>query len=479
MQLTDIQPRTVLCLLSSCCTSELVKMHVSLAGLLRTEGVRFVVLVTDGECCTYFETLVNGSSEKCTQERNGAFELLGNAGVEVRRLSDFRDVDHSTETIIPVDELAADSDPRHSELWPTVRASVVRHCGWMASPPHDAPLTVADANTARRYLASARRYIAAFRDAMTAYRPSHVLVFNGLFYQERIASEAAFRVGARVFVTESSSFWNRRVFGEVFQNRGVRESLRLNVPERFSLSVRKRQRLIGFLEKVYRGKNNWTRQRKANAQETELQFPEAEGKRVALFLSQVPYDSVITEDAMLVDLPSVLDQVISVFERLPDWHLVIRLHPVARDRGEHLDPLAAWLRAHPARNRFTLVHGLEASTYALMDQATMGITVSSQSGLEMLGKHRTVVVLGSAFYRDNGVTIDRNPGESIRRAIERGIAHVFSEKDGARADRVLYYWIFRYLTAFSRRRGAFLPKGRKRLRELLRERPDVVTAGKV
>ena len=96
----------------------------------------------------------------------------------------------------------------------------------------------------------------------------------------------------------------------------------------------------------------------------------------------------------------------------------------------------------------------------------MGVTISSQAGLELLGQHKPVVVLGGAFYRGNRVTIDRMPDESIGSAIERGIRFEVDNDFKEQVDAVLYYWIFEHLTPIVREDSSLPTSSAKRILEL-------------
>ncbi len=460
-------PRTVLLLISTCCHEALVRPFLNVAKLIESEGVRVVALLTDGNCCSFFSKLKAPAEQRCEGFRASTLETLRDAGLCVVPLS-----------TIPYDSTA---DPRMSHLvqiepstlvtqyashplWKTIKTTVTRHCDWDRVPDGTARLNWKDAATIEQFLSAATRYQWIFHHLFTKYCPSHVLLFNGVFYEERIACDIAASLGIDVVLNESCCFGDRWIFRRFDRKAGIRGSLRLQVPKQhFQLPSKKKATLDSYLREVYAGHNNRIYQPEPGFASETLQKLTVCGKRIALFLGQVPYDTVITEDEMVSSVEEAVLEAIQVFERHDDWHLVIRLHPGARQTASHHDRLSETLSKHPSVEKFTVVKGYEVSTYDLMRIAEMGVTISSQAGMELLGQHKPVVVLGEAFYRGNGVTIDRKPDESIRSAIERGIYFDADDSFNERVDAVLHYWIFEHLTPILRGDGSLPVSSAKRI----------------
>lgn len=465
-------PQTVLLLVSTCCHTALVRPFLHVAEVLRTAGMNVVVLLTDGNCCSFFSKLKPPTLERCAEQRGITLESLEAAGWNVFPLGTLLpDAMANPASLLQVIEEASAQTPVAKytvhPLWNTVRATITRHCDWDRLPDGTALIRRNDAIAIEGFLQAATRYQRVFETLFHEYNPSHLMVFNGVFYEERIACDIAASHDIQVIVNESTCFTDRWIYRHIDPGIGVRESQRMHVPDDyFPLSLEKTSELESYLGDVYAGQNNRVYQPGPGAASETLQNLSVCGKRIALFLGQVPYDTVITEDLMVTSVEDAVLEAIQVFDDQEDWHLVIRLHPGARETATHHDKLAEVLAKHPSKANFTLVKAYEVSTYDLIQITHVGITISSQSGLEVLGQHKPVVVLGDAFYRGNGVTTDRQRNESIRAAIERGLGfHVTGDwKD--RVDAVLSYWIFQHLTSINRDDGSLRPASTQRILEL-------------
>lgn len=154
------------------------------------------------------------------------------------------------------------------------------------------------------------------------------------------------------------------------------------------------------------------------------------GRRVALFLGQVMVDaSIIMDGGDFKDPIDLIARCVDFFKKQPDWYLVVRLHPkestgkswantedsFGTPPGEPQGPLPYDnLTYRRLIERLGAVRGAAyevipdagISTDALMDLADVGITITSQAGLEMVLKHKRVVVCGDAFYARKGFTFD-------------------------------------------------------------------------
>lgn len=465
-------PKTVLLLVSTCCHVPLVRPFLHVANVLSAAGVKVVVLLTDGDCCSFFSKLKPPTAERCAEQRGSTLEILRGVGLHVINLATL--LPDAMAGVTSLLQLPAEDAPSipvaqylSHPLWNIIRATVTRHCDWDRLPEDTGLIRTKDAAAIRGFLAAAARYQHIFQTIFDEYCPSHIMVFNGVFYEERIASDIAASHGIQVVVNESSCFTDRWIYRHVAPSVGIRASQRLQVPsDCLAISPEAKIQLDSYLDGVYTGQNNRIYQPGPGVASDTLQRLSACSQRIALFLGQVPYDTVITEDTMVTSVEDVVLEAIQAFEGQSDWHLVIRLHPGARQTATHQDRLAEILEQHPSAGNFTLVKAYEVSTYDLMQLAEMGITISSQAGLEVLGQHKPVVVLGDAFYRGNGVTIDRQVDESVPSAIERGRRFVPTDEWKDRVDAVLSYWIFQHLTAINGDDGSLPPESAQRILQL-------------
>jgi hypothetical protein len=156
-----------------------------------------------------------------------------------------------------------------------------------------------------------------------------------------------------------------------------------------------------------------------------------EGKKIAVFIGQVLTDASQTMDSPVFPDPAVLiERVCDIFKELPDWFLVVRLHPKEVDGCSWANepsngfgpPEGEPVGLLPYRNatyrrvlaqgitdipgRLKIVCDKSVNTSHLMEEASLGITANSQAGFEMALKYKPVVVCGDAFYRSKGFTWD-------------------------------------------------------------------------
>jgi hypothetical protein len=102
-----------------------------------------------------------------------------------------------------------------------------------------------------------------------------------------------------------------------------------------------------------------------------------------------------------------------------DWFLVVRLHPkeawhVDSSGREDFPGEYLWdntLQAMEATGiklpaNCLIVSGPDVSTYQLMERSSVGVTINSQAGLEMLLLGKPVVTAGRCFYARKNFTHD-------------------------------------------------------------------------
>ena len=181
--------------------------------------------------------------------------------------------------------------------------------------------------------------------------------------------------------------------------------------------------------------------------------------RIALFLGQVLTDaSIIMDSPVFADPAALILQLQQIISRHPGWCLVIRLHPKEATGcswanapragygyapGEPCGPLDynhATFRRLLDRGfgekpgQCVCVHGTDHNTAQLMAAADMGITLTSQAGLEMVLANRPVVVCGNAFYKRQGFTWDVDHPAALAPVVEAAMDASLTEQQLARAE---------------------------------------------
>lgn len=169
------------------------------------------------------------------------------------------------------------------------------------------------------------------------------------------------------------------------------------------------------------------------------------GKKIAVFIGQVLTDAAIILDSKVYPDPAVLiKEVVGFFESKPEWFLIIRLHP--KENGgsswanysdgrrfygpppeEPEGPLpyndATFRRLTalgiPIRSdNHMIVYDKSVSTEDIFAESSLGITITSQAGLEFAFQHKRLVVCGDAFYREKGFTLQVSHQNALQPTLE-------------------------------------------------------------
>ena len=169
------------------------------------------------------------------------------------------------------------------------------------------------------------------------------------------------------------------------------------------------------------------------------------GSKTALILCQLPYDSVITNDLhSFKSLNHFVRSVIESFEKETDWHLIVRLHPLEVDSGN--GTLNHFMKGNCSNKRTRFVSGQEINTYDLMNFCSFGLTINSQSGLEMLMEGKQVILVGDSFYGNKGFTIDVSHKSFLNKAIQIAKKNAsLSKKQLESRDKFLFFYFDEFL----------------------------------
>lgn len=134
------------------------------------------------------------------------------------------------------------------------------------------------------------------------------------------------------------------------------------------------------------------------------------------FPLHVPHDVQLTVRSKLFFFQEALLEYISRILP-PDYMLLVKEHPAAI--GGH--PLRLWRQLLRERPNVKLIHP-RYSSYELIANAEVVITVNSKVGFETIMQGRRAVVLGSAFYRDKGLTFDVESLNALEAALGAALA---------------------------------------------------------
>lgn len=322
----------------------------------------------------------------------------------------------------------------------------------------------------KSYYIAAALSIEAFKDLYRNTKPDVVVFLNGLWYLERLAFEIARRFGIRTFAHENSSFNDRKFFDPngVVANRHTFAVNSAHYLEARILKDSESLILKDYFQDIYKGVKNTIAQ--ASPEDSakirkKLSIPNQ--RKIALLISQVPYDTVMVYDSPIYDhLIDFIEDTIEIFRQSRDYHLIVRLHPY-EEIGNNNETLRALIKKEIPKN-VSIVHSKQINTYSLMDICDFGITVTSQAGLEMLSKHKPVVVLGNSFYANKGFTYDVKDRDSYPIILKNLMKNPScSKNDVENINKFLYVMIFEYLIPFDLKTNKFTNDGIEKIVGLL------------
>lgn len=308
--------------------------------------------------------------------------------------------------------------------------------------------------TATALRRQAVRYLRGFERLFQDRRPAAIVVENGYLLAPRAAVAVARRLGVRQLAIENSFLKDRFFLEGLTGAVGNRHSLvQLNwemVRDRV-LTEEQREQLQAYLaaRDVSSNFGGYIRHDAAlEPAEIRRRLGVPDDRRLALLISQVPFDSVVSMDSPLYDdLLDFITDCIRIFRDHPEYHLVVRLHPLEAHESLGANFTLERLQALglPEGN-YSIVHSTQLNTYGLMDAADFGLCINSQAGLEMLSRGKPVAVVGDAFYARKGFTLDVGDRAFLPAAIERLAAgYRLSERQQRDIENFLYHAIFEYL----------------------------------
>lgn len=286
------------------------------------------------------------------------------------------------------------------------------------------------------------------------------LLFNGRQSITRVAFELLQQNGIRVLTHETPFFqpghimvkpnarcWSTRPFAEFWRLWG-------NVPLTRAALERTMQWLI---DRRYGRRLTWYAYNPSITWDGTLRqrLNLTRGKKLlALFTSSTEETAGDRELQAAYELQSTwVQDVVGWVKDRDDAELVIRVHPhlagksgLARANDEvhfYED-----MKAAAPRNIRIVMPDEPLNSYALMDEADVGLTFGSASGLEMAMLGKPVVLASRNFYEVGSQIIKVRARESLRDDLQRSLG-AFSPTDLRReAYRLAYYYVFEFELPF-------------------------------
>lgn len=449
---------------STCCYfNDTIHLNSLLDRIFTEEGYEVYHIFTDGYFCTYFYQL-NFNKKKCTEIHQKSFNFL----LQRKNLILLKDYTYrNIEQQINLDSSIIKRQTYNGlNLWELIEASVSANLEVDNIEGCFDSINISKKQLINSFMNQAKIYIDAFSKIFDDYSPNYIILFNGLFYLERIAYEIGRRKGINIIVTESSCFANRKYF-----------ALNIKLPERLYTKEKENSfssdydgnKLKSYFEGVFSGKNNFIKQSNRKVDVTKyLSIPE--NVIIGTFFSQIPYDSVLIYGKKV--FPSILDAISSTIKFISEYEnvfIIIRLHPDGvPNTGDRKDVIYDSLSQIAIPPNVRIVRLKELNTYDIMKISDFGITVSSQSGLEFLSMHKPLLTLGFPFYSGYGLTFDiENEADYFDKLKQIILNPKIEQSRIEKIDRFLYYFIFNYLIPIDRNKSLVTDEGIQKILKLL------------
>ncbi|MEA4907838.1 MAG: hypothetical protein VB089_09460 [Anaerolineaceae bacterium] len=301
----------------------------------------------------------------------------------------------------------------------------------------------------RQYILSAWNVRRNFEQVLDQVRPQAVVLFNGLFFPEATARQAAEKRGIRVVNHEVGL----RPYSAFFTE-GDATAYPIHIPEDFELSAAQNARLDAYLEQRFQGNFSmagirfWPEMKSLGADfwQTAGQF-----RQVVPVFTNVIFDTSQTfANVIFSDMFAWLDEVLALARRHPDTYFVIRAHPdEARPGKASQESVAGWARSRQVASlpNVLFVDANEYfSSYELIARSKFVMVYNSTIGLEASLMKVPVLCAGKARFTQLPTVFFPAGVEDFRRQAEDwlGANEIHTPAEFYRnARRFLYYQLFR------------------------------------
>jgi hypothetical protein len=349
-------------------------------------------------------------------------------------------------------------------LWELCKVSIIKYQGKLILPG-STKLTDDDLNCISRFYGWAVNCIDVVGRVLDDKRPDVVVLTQGGVYDSRIIAELARRKGITAVALENSlssaHFYADNMTGQILN----RHALALTggfLDECNALPVTTaRLQVNRFFQQALASKE--PDHQTGNAADpvdlaSMLSIPR--DSRIILFLGQVRTDgSIILDSTVYPDPVTLVEQLIKIMQAHPDYFLIVRLHPkedtndrlsygYGRDQRElcyHATFNELNMRGITSTDRVRIIHDRQIDTYALMKLSNVGITINSQSGLEMALLGKPVITAGRCFYAGKGFTRELVRPQLLDVVLADALNHPQTVEEYTCLMRFCHYLFFDYM----------------------------------
>ena len=308
---------------------------------------------------------------------------------------------------------------------------------------------------ARRYILSAWSVYKQFSALLNEKKPRAVVLFNGMFYPEAMAREAAKNADIPVFTHEVGMLALSAFFTD-----GEATAYPVAIDNAFKLDTKMEKRLDDYLAERRRGDfitagvRFWPEMK---ALDERLACKIDEFKQMVPIFTNVVFDTSQSHANVIFEhMFAWLDLVLGYIEKHPETLFVLRAHPDELRKGkESRETVAQWVCNHKVTERSNVVFipsDTYISSYELVDCAKFVMVYNSTIGLEAAAAGKAVLCAGKARYTQIPTVFFPNSQNAFERMLEEFLEQKtiqIPEIFQINAKRVLYSQLYRASLPFS------------------------------
>lgn len=441
-----------------------VVIHDSvLSAALIARGFRVEVLLCDGvlpacEACTYYGSKPEVFLQEGPQARyckpcwSQGLEVFSGLGIPIHQYGDFLSEDDYVYAQEVVKNLEGNELRLYTldgiHLGEEAYAGSLRFfaTGDLSSEPDKIAIL-------RRYLQGAILTQKAIQRVFSQLNPNVAVFHHGIYVPQGVIGQVARQLGIRVvnwsvgyrkqtFVYSHSDTYHRTMIDEsvdIWRNRKISEL--------------ERSHLYEYLNSRKNSSQDWVKFNQEPEENITLirERLELDSRPIILLLTNVTWDAQLYYKNN--GFPSLLDWLyytILYFNKREDLQLIIRVHPsevrgTMPTRQPVMAEIAKKLSALPQNVRIVDAAD-DISTYTLADMSDCVIIYGTKTGVELTARGIPVIVVGEAWIRNKGLTIDVSTEEEYLHCLEKlPLNQRMSDEQVELALQYAYHYFFRRL----------------------------------
>ncbi len=358
--------------------------------------------------------LLSGPTKRmCNECYSYSQKLLSSLGMETLQLSHFIE-DVETSYAVPPSVREKLDEHAVSGLLRYLGKGDLNNC------------TAEEMRLLRRFKESSYKTYFAFRQIFRKVQPARVVLHHGIYTPQGSAMQACLDENVPT-VCWSITYRKRSILlthGETY-HRSLPAETQADVFN-FEFNRDAEEKIDQYLQSREKGLNDWISfsKRMKESDDRSLQEIGLDPELPTyLLLTNVIWDAKLHFASSIYDhMMDWVRDTIRIFQGMPDRQLVIRIHPaeisgsvISRQRVR--DEIASSGMALPPNIVVIDADDTVNDTYWLIDKCQTALVFGSKAAIEIASRGKHVVVVGDAWCRGKGFTVDPSTQEDYRRLI--------------------------------------------------------------